>query len=129
MNGVFFFSGTSSYGFDVFYPKAYGKLKTTRKADVDHCLGTVDTYRTYRYHSFSPCIYNLLNNVEPAACASIAACKADPRAYALAKVPAKLQSLNPIGLAKDGRVIYGPYKADGTLWQPCEVDVCNGRMF
>lgn len=32
----------------------------------------------------------------------------------------------PIGLAKDGRIIYGPYKTDGTLWQPCDVDVCNG---
>jgi len=32
----------------------------------------------------------------------------------------------PIGLAKDGRVIFGPYKTDGTLWQPCDVDICNG---
>lgn len=31
-------------------------------------------------------------------------------------------------MAKDGRVIYGPYKIDGTLWQPCEVDVCNGVL-
>ncbi len=33
----------------------------------------------------------------------------------------------PIGIAKDGRIIYGPYKSDGTTWQPCDVDVCNGR--
>ncbi len=33
----------------------------------------------------------------------------------------------PIGTAKDGRLIYGPFKADGTLWQPCDVDICNGR--
>lgn len=23
-------------------------------------------------------------------------------------------------------MIVGPYKADGALWQPCDVDVCNG---
>lgn len=31
-----------------------------------------------------------------------------------------------IGIARDGHMILGPYKDDGTLWQPCEVDVCNG---
>ena len=71
----------------------------------------------------------MLQNTEPALCSQIPSCKADPKLYAVAKIPAKLQSLNPIGLAKDGRVIYGPFKADGTLWQPCDVDVCNGRMF
>ncbi len=33
----------------------------------------------------------------------------------------------PIGIARDGRVIYGPYKSNGFLWQPCDVDICNGR--
>ena len=37
-----------------------------------------------------------------------------------------MQTMTPVGLAKDGRIIYGPYKIDGTLWQPCDVDVCNG---
>lgn len=41
-------------------------------------------------------------------------------------VPAQLQTKIPIGIAKDGRIIYGPFKSDGTLWQPCDVDVCNG---
>jgi hypothetical protein len=47
----------------------------------------------------------------------------------LAYVPKQLQTVTPIGLARDGRVIYGPFKADGTIWQPCDVDVCNGRYF
>jgi len=34
----------------------------------------------------------------------------------------------PIGLAKDGRVIYGPFRIDGTTWESCDVDICNGRM-
>ena len=36
-----------------------------------------------------------------------------------------------IGLAKDGRVIYGAAKStsDTTeLYTPCDVDVCNGRL-
>ena len=37
-----------------------------------------------------------------------------------------MKTMLPIGLAKDGRIIYGPFKLDGTLWQPCDVDVCNG---
>jgi hypothetical protein len=40
-----------------------------------------------------------------------------------------MKQFEPIGLAKDGRIIYGPYKFDGTLWQPCDVDVCNGVQF
>lgn len=32
----------------------------------------------------------------------------------------------PIGIAKDGHKIMSPFKADGTLWQPCDVDACNG---
>ena len=32
----------------------------------------------------------------------------------------------PVGIAKDGHVIYGPYKEDGTLWNACDLDLCNG---
>ena len=32
-----------------------------------------------------------------------------------------------IGLAKDGHVIIGPYKPDGTTWG-CDRDVCNGAF-
>ena len=31
-----------------------------------------------------------------------------------------------MGIAKDGHKIMGPYKQDKTLWQPCDVDFCNG---
>lgn len=37
--------------------------------------------------------------------------------------------LRPIGLALDGHVIYGPFKNNGKFWNPCDVDVCNGRFF
>lgn len=34
--------------------------------------------------------------------------------------------MNPIGIAKDGHILWGPYKDDGTLWSDCDVDFCNG---
>lgn len=65
---------------------------------------------------FSPCIFSSeLNNVA-AACSTNALCSKDPRQHAIAYIPEQLQTKLPIGLAKDGRVIYGPYKVDGTLW-------------
>jgi len=35
----------------------------------------------------------------------------------------------PIGIAKDGHIIYGPYNSDGETWGDCEVDVCNGFYY
>lgn len=31
-------------------------------------------------------------------------------------------------MAKDGRLIYGPYNEDGNLFQPCDLDLCNGCL-
>ena len=44
-------------------------------------------------------------------------------------IPDEKKNINPIGIAKDGRLIYGPYNSNGKLWQPCDVDICNGRYF
>jgi hypothetical protein len=40
----------------------------------------------------------------------------------------KNKSLYPIGLAKDGHIIWGPYRDDGQAWAACDVDVCNGNI-
>ena len=32
----------------------------------------------------------------------------------------------PLGIAKDGHVIVGPYNSDGELWACDDHDVCNG---
>lgn len=34
--------------------------------------------------------------------------------------------LTPLGIAKDGRIIWGPYDNNGNKWKACDVDVCNG---
>lgn len=33
---------------------------------------------------------------------------------------------NPVGIAKDGHVIFGPYNENGELWSCDDVDFCNG---
>ena len=32
---------------------------------------------------------------------------------------------DPIGIAKDGHIIWGPIKSEGNYWTACDVDVCN----
>lgn len=32
----------------------------------------------------------------------------------------------PIGIAKDGHIIWGPKNAEGQEWNDCELDICNG---
>lgn len=59
LNGVFFMSGTSHYGYDVFFPTKYGNMNNPKGYEFDVCLGNQATYQTYRYHSYSPCIYDI----------------------------------------------------------------------
>ncbi len=60
-------------------------------------------------------------------CENITACTADKRTYAEDIFTAQgMNNLNPIAIGKDGFILYGPYDGNGNLWQPCDVDVCNG---
>ena len=61
-------------------------------------------------------------------CEDVAECDKNPLTYMTKGVPTMLKDIMPIGLAKDGHMIMGPYRGDGTLWQPCDVDACNGLM-
>lgn len=56
LNGVFIFSGASQIEYDAFFPKAYGINNNPMKIPIDTCLGSHYSYRTYRYHMFSPCL-------------------------------------------------------------------------
>eukprot|EP00349_Pseudokeronopsis_sp_Brazil_P008630 CAMPEP_0202965436 /NCGR_PEP_ID=MMETSP1396-20130829/9412_1 /ASSEMBLY_ACC=CAM_ASM_000872 /TAXON_ID= /ORGANISM="Pseudokeronopsis sp., Strain Brazil" /LENGTH=121 /DNA_ID=CAMNT_0049688149 /DNA_START=685 /DNA_END=1050 /DNA_ORIENTATION=+ len=58
-------------------------------------------------------------------CIELSDCKTTPFDYALEYLD-DYPSLTPMGIAKDGYIIWGPYKEDGTLWQSCDVDICNG---
>lgn len=34
----------------------------------------------------------------------------------------------PIGIALDGHIIWGPFKDETTVFDSCDVDICNGRV-
>ena len=36
------------------------------------------------------------------------------------------KTISPIGIAKDGHIVYGPYDDSGMLFKGEDVDVCNG---
>lgn len=67
---------------------------------------------------FSPCIYPSVAKTYAAPCDNIKypLCGTDPKAHAIYYVPTTLKNVNPIGIAKDGRLIYGPYNYYGKLW-------------
>jgi len=94
--------------------------------DYDECLGTSTEDQIYHYHALSPCIIPSAISERPyiGFCNDNAECKKDKIAYAIKHFTYK--SLIKVAIAKDGREVYGPYKRDGTLWQPCDVDACNG---
>ena len=87
LNGVFFFSGSSQYGYDAFFPKAYGTRNNPRKIEVDVCLGSSDHYNTYRYHMFSPCIYDISLRDTSTECSEHETCSRDVRNHSLSNIP------------------------------------------
>jgi hypothetical protein len=50
------------------------------------------------------------------------------RGYFNKTISLNIKTLIPVGIARDGHFIYGPYNQDGKLWTKCEVDVCNGKI-
>lgn len=51
-----------------------------------------------------------------------------PTDFALMNLTIAEKKMDVIGMAKDGRLIYGPYKTGAVTWDHCDVDICNGRM-
>lgn len=79
---------------------------------------------------YSPCIWadnKLKLRSDPCRDYIAPDCASNPAEFARANTAADNNGIVPVGIARDGRPIYNPYKHDGTLWQPCEVDICNGR--
>lgn len=58
-------------------------------------------------------------------CDSDSLCKSDLRSYALSGFSSK-KTLTVVGVAKDGHLIYGPYKQTGELFTCSSLDICNG---
>eukprot|EP00347_Sterkiella_histriomuscorum_P013853 403363115 len=125
LNGVPIHEGYSVFGYDAYYPRRLSRDYPLRAVQVDECLGNADDRGYYHYYSVSPCLQssNYKKLRVKNMCSDVGLCANETVQYALNYF---VKDFAPIGIAKDGHIIIGPYKDDKTLWQPCEVDACNG---
>lgn len=113
---------------DAYSAASYNGAKATNIAP-DYCMGDNSHTTFYHYYTMSPCILSGALKSSPTAktCASDTTCKSDKSTYIL-KAKSSQKTLTPIGIARDGHKIYGPYDEDGNTWDPCDVDMCNGLI-
>jgi hypothetical protein len=130
LNGVPIHAGLSEKNsLDFYSPKSSGVVS---RMTVDECLGAVNsaTYNTnfYHYYSFSPCMLagGLSARTQINLCDANSDCAKNYLQFAQLNTAGTYRRLDFIGIAKDGHMIVGPFKSTGTLWQPCDVDICNG---
>lgn len=80
----------------------------------------------YHYHHISPCIVEgFLDNRTMGECDLDDDCSSGIVNYQLSAFQ-DLRYKTVVGIAKDGHILYGPYRDDGLTWEPDEVDICNG---
>ena len=131
-NGVLIFPSVLADSKDPYYPRAETKAERALLTHVnpDACLGTTHASdeQAYHYYTMSPCITPSIAQLYAFTCEDDPNCKENKVEYLTSNFSSSLQTILPVGLAKDGHIIYGPYRIDGSLWEPCDVDVCNGRF-
>jgi hypothetical protein len=138
-SGVLIFNDVQLDNTDPFYPQRWvgSGLNTTLlngntttdtsiMDEIDKCLGVAynDT-GIYHYHMMSPCLYD--NTIPGGQCQTDSVCKNNFTTYAVTGFDNN-KTLKAVGVAKDGRVIYGPYNPNGNLYGCGDVDMCNGRI-
>jgi hypothetical protein len=125
LDGSIAYSANSYFSEDALYPLA----DTPKVIVYDECLGTNTEDGVYHYHSYSPCILppGISKNVV-GLCDDNASCKKNKMSYAMSFIDKRYKTQMVIGVAKDGRMVYGPFKTDGSLWNSCDVDMCNGAI-
>jgi hypothetical protein len=86
-------------------------MNTPQAIELDMCLGNSDYSTSYHYYSYSPCIHNPTAGVTPKFCSDISSCNSNKLTYAVYNYT--YGSVPIAGIAKDGRLILGPYKSQG----------------
>ena len=112
------------------------------KKQLDQCLGSTDSLDTtktaisaydkatdgvYHYTTYTPCIYGGERSQLSFMCDTDPTCKKSPTLIFDSITSTSDREIRPIGIAKDGRIMYGPYLNATYTWDPCDVDTCNGR--
>ena len=104
---------------------------------LDVCLSHPTPDQAFHYHYWTPCArkgYSLHDqSVCPELCNNIDGCASDPSTMVKTMTVNNQPQLftaatwdQPIALARDGHLIVGPYKEDGSEWGCADRDVCNG---
>ena len=86
---------------------------------MDECLGTSVEDSLYHYHMLSPCIMpgsTLNRKTYLDLCNDNRKCAEDRWQHALSGYDKHKDVHRVIGIAKDGRFIYGPYTIGGLTW-------------
>ena len=105
----------------------------TEADTLDVCYDHPSPQSEFHYHYAGPCMRKDLgywNDQEaPALCRDTGDCVDDPEAFTLATDTYSASTWDtPIGLARDGHIIIGPHKSDGSTWDCADRDVCNGAF-
>lgn len=99
-------------------------------AEVDNCLGSVSKDGEYFFRSASQCVQGGAANIVEDT--GVICDKCFDKVENVSKMDDVLKAVpqDVIGLAKDGRVIYGPMKIGQTnvAYSPCDIDACNGLV-
>jgi len=128
LSGIVMFSSLSADDVDPFFPNLTYSA-TAAVEMVDTCLMHPQNTGVFHYHCLPPCVINVTYGYPEKDCATSGTeCDTDMMTYAI-DAYADYKTQYPIGLAKDGHIIYGPYTTDGVIWAACDVDICNGFYY
>jgi hypothetical protein len=135
-DGVLLNSGINDEKVDIFWPVSWnftysnGDVSEYVYEDGDQKIHNYDICGSHvngngylHYHAASYCVVDpsLADDFE--ICYDNDDCWEDPPNWLAEQFP---RTLTPLGIAKDGHIIWGPYDNDGNLFERCDVDVCNG---
>lgn len=130
-------SGIAVSGANIFNALAAGNADAVENewVTLDQCLTHPTPFSEYHYHMWSPCAHKsngwASTSVAPDMCKDLEACRTDPIGFAVEKGWTDSGSYgygDIVGLSKDGHLIYGPYKGDGSFWACSDHDICNGTF-
>jgi hypothetical protein len=124
--GALLYNPVQAGSVSAFYPSTGSDL------DVDACFGYVDSDGILGYIGMDVCMANIDTVTNSGVdgvvmCDAWTDCNTDKELYVQAAVEASssYNKKTPVGMAKDGHVIYGPMQSSSKRW--CDApDVCNG---
>ena len=120
ITGVNMYNALSADDVDPYYPAVYGHVTNITEATehVDFCLGHPNPPLTYHYHIGSPCLFGEPSQNKP--CLAEYGC--DAKTFFNAAFDKEKKPM-VIGIARDGRVVYGPYESEGK--RADKLDICK----